>query len=451
MKKYLFVFIILVISLAGAGCASQTTPTDTDTPVTLPTNTLVPTVTKASPETTIELSGVEIKWVVADLNTYVGSIRSVLKNNQKNLIEAFNKEYAGKIYITAVTYQKGMEADILGPARPDEAQALEQDFLDLGAYIQEADLSNSMVGTNLLNAFTTDNGVIALPFCLAATTLVYQPASFDAAGLNYPPAAYGEKYVMPDGSEVEWSFDTLAEVARLLNMGKNGLAYYPLNIRYSFSPFGDSASGAGISELSADERGEVLADWLAAWQWLHNGYYSEQPFMSDYSWGETREKHAMILADSGAIGDMRNKSLEFAALPSYNGVVLGQVADISTMFFIFKNSEHPQEAFTVLKYMYEHDEAEALCNIHYGSGNGNLPAVERLVDAHLEEWGKLMPAAKNMAILTETMNYIAPSSVFWESKDNQAIIHKYFTMVLNDANVDMNELFRQMEAELAGK
>ncbi len=45
---------------------------------------------------------------------------------------------------------------------------------------------------------------------------------FDEAGLNYPPATYGEPYVMPDGTEVEWSFETLTELAKFLTVDANG-------------------------------------------------------------------------------------------------------------------------------------------------------------------------------------------------------------------------------------
>ena len=49
------------------------------------------------------------------------------------------------------------------------------------------------------------------------------PALFDEAGLNYPPANIGDKYVMPDGSEADWSWETLTEVAKMLTVDVNGL------------------------------------------------------------------------------------------------------------------------------------------------------------------------------------------------------------------------------------
>ena len=63
---------------------------------------------------------------------------------------------------------------------------------------------------------------MGLPFAVFPSAMFYNKALFDEAGLNYPPGAYGEKYVMPDGSEVDWSWDTVAEVAKLLTVDVNG-------------------------------------------------------------------------------------------------------------------------------------------------------------------------------------------------------------------------------------
>ena len=51
--------------------------------------------------------------------------------------------------------------------------------------------------------------------------LYYHRDMFDEAGLEYPPHAYGEPYVL-DGEEVEWNFDTLRELAMRLTVDENG-------------------------------------------------------------------------------------------------------------------------------------------------------------------------------------------------------------------------------------
>src|SRR5258705_294273 len=67
-------------------------------------------------------------------------------------------------------------------------------------------------------SYQTEEGQVGLPFAVFPAAIYYVPSFFDEAGLNYPPSKYGEKYVMPDGSEVDWSWDTLRTIARLLTI-----------------------------------------------------------------------------------------------------------------------------------------------------------------------------------------------------------------------------------------
>ncbi len=55
--------------------------------------------------------------------------------------------------------------------------------------------------------YQTEGGAqVGLPFLVFPAVSYYQKEMFDEAGLNYPPAKYGDKYVMPDGSEVDWNW-----------------------------------------------------------------------------------------------------------------------------------------------------------------------------------------------------------------------------------------------------
>ena len=52
--------------------------------------------------------------------------------------------------------------------------------------------------------------------------LWYSRSLFDEAGLNYPPHTFGEKYTMPDGTQVDWNYDTISTLGKLLTVDKNG-------------------------------------------------------------------------------------------------------------------------------------------------------------------------------------------------------------------------------------
>src|SRR5690606_27586088 len=83
------------------------------------------------------------------------------------------------------------------------------------------DYDTSDIDPAFLEFYKDQGELIGLPFAIFPSAVFYNSALFDEAGLAYPPHEVGEAYVL-DGEEVEWSFDTLAEVARRLTVDANG-------------------------------------------------------------------------------------------------------------------------------------------------------------------------------------------------------------------------------------
>ena len=81
--------------------------------------------------------------------------------------------------------------------------------------------------------------------------LFYRRSLFDEAGLAYPPHKYGDKYTMPDGSVVDWNYDTIAKMAKILTVDKNGKdatqdGFDPEKIvQWGFEPQRDDLRGLG--------------------------------------------------------------------------------------------------------------------------------------------------------------------------------------------------------------
>jgi multiple sugar transport system substrate-binding protein len=206
----------------------------------------------------------------------------------------------------------------------------------------------------------------------------YNTNIFDEAGLNYPPA-YGDKYVMPDGSEVEWSWETLTEVAKLLTLDINGnnatseefdrtqIVQYGYHGIWSGHP---SYLGTfrGAAPIYTGEAGSYEATfpehWVAAWEWWYDGIWGEQPFVPngavvqspEFGTGNTfgSGKVAMGVTNlwyTCCLGDFAGAGFEFqfGTLPSYDGEVHGRV-DADT-FRVWKGTQHPAEAFEVLAYL----------------------------------------------------------------------------------------------------
>ncbi|MEN8173884.1 MAG: extracellular solute-binding protein, partial [Chloroflexota bacterium] len=193
--------------------------------------------------------------------------------------------------------------DIIGPVGIAGSNWFYGQFLDMTPLIESANYDTTQFEEALVKFFQTEEGQVGLPFAVYPTALFYQKEMFDEAGLNYPPQSIGDKYVMPDGSEVEWSWDTLTEVAKLLTVDINGLT--PLDdgfdrdnivqVGYAWPHLWPSVMGT-FSEPGlpfAGEAGAYTADipagWEAAWRWYYEGVYGDEPFIPSGPLAESPE------------------------------------------------------------------------------------------------------------------------------------------------------------------
>jgi multiple sugar transport system substrate-binding protein len=208
--------------------------------------------------------------------------------------------------------------------------------------------------------------------------MFYQPALFDEAGLAYPPAAYGDQYTL-NGAAVDWSWQTVGEVAKLLTVDVNGNNATSADfdntqiVQYGYSPvwenhpnyYGAYWQGGSLVQGSAGAYTAVVPDaWKAAWQWYYDGIWGAQPYIPtgavagspDFGSGNTFSsgKIAMAVLPNWylcCLVDFAKAGFTFqmGALPSYNGAVAGRV-DADT-FRIWKGTQHLAEAVQVVEYL----------------------------------------------------------------------------------------------------
>ena len=266
----------------------------------------------------------------------------------------------------------GKAPDIVGPTSFPQIYPFHGQWLDLTPYISSADLQP--YNPELVKMYKTDEGQIGLPFSVYPSALYYNKALFDAAGLNYPPAAYGQKYKLPDGSLVEWNWDTVAQVARLLtldNQGRNAgeagfdsrniIQYgYTWNFETNSNYIGSFWGGGSL--MAGNGKAQLPEAWRAAWEWTYDGIWGERPFipnatatgaLSQIGNAFDTGKVAMSTQPSWltcCLADL--KTWDVAAMPSYHGKVGGRI-DIDS-FFIWKGSKHPAEAYQVMLYLLNH-------------------------------------------------------------------------------------------------
>ena len=174
---------------------------------------------------------VEIRWFCClgagdDAETQVPTEEAVVAafNESHDDIELVLEvvDYDSAYDALAVQIAGGNAPDILGPVGGTGAAAFEGEWLDLTELIESTGHDLTQYSEGSVEFYQVEGqGQVGLPFAIFPSMLFYQRSMFDEAGLEYPPQAYGEPYVL-DGEEVEWNFDTLREVAKRLTVDING-------------------------------------------------------------------------------------------------------------------------------------------------------------------------------------------------------------------------------------
>jgi ABC-type glycerol-3-phosphate transport system substrate-binding protein len=116
----------------------------------------------------------------------------------------------------------GNPPDIAGPVGVGGSNALADQWMDLKPLIDKNKYDLTPFDPAVLDLYKTLNGgYSAIPFAVFPSIIYYNPALFDEAGLKYPPSKVGDKYEL-DGKQVDWNYDTVAQVAKLLTVDKDG-------------------------------------------------------------------------------------------------------------------------------------------------------------------------------------------------------------------------------------
>ena len=274
----------------------------------------------------------------------------------------------------------GNAPDIVGPVGVSGSEGFHGQWLDLTDLIEANNYDLSQFSQGSVEFYKVGGeGQAGLPFAIYPSMLYYHRDAFEEAGLEEPPHAYGEPYVL-DGQEVEWNMDTMWELAKRLtvdvnNNDANSPDFDPTKIeQYGYEPtFQDlRAIGSyyGAGSLVADDQttAELPDPWHDAWVDLYEKTHTDHVIMTEAlrdaaEFGNENPfqagRAAMSLthlwyqccaspadADGNIIGD---PDWDIAVVPSYNGVYTANFN--ADTFRIWKDTEHPQEAFEVLTYL----------------------------------------------------------------------------------------------------
>ena len=189
----------------------------------------------------------------------------------------------------ATELQAGNGPDVVGPVGIGGANAFKGQWLDLAPLIAENNYDLSGFPESVVDIYKLDEGQVGIPFAIYPSAVFYLKGAFEEAGLNEPPHKYGEPYTMPDGSQVEWNYDTARQIGKLLTVDKAGkdatqAGFDPKKIsQWGFELQRDDLRGLGAyfgaGQLSSGADGKTVQipdAWAAGWKYYHDAIFTDQ-------------------------------------------------------------------------------------------------------------------------------------------------------------------------------
>jgi multiple sugar transport system substrate-binding protein len=317
-------------------------------------------------------------------------------NNSQDRIEVRVEYVQNEVaYDTLATLiASGDAPDVVGPVGTNGANSFPTNWLDILPLVESTGYDLSQYPEAAVDFYrTADGGLEGLPFAVFPAMIFYNRDLFDEAGLNYPPHTVGELYVMPDGSEVEWNYDTLRELAMMLTVDADGneagsadfdpnnivqFGYYNQwiqEIRALCNPF-------GAASLMDDSGQAVWPDsYQECLEWTYNAIWNDHFYPSQaYADSELLSTPNAMGSGNVAMGQTHlwftccivgapMDNWDLAVIPANSEGVTTSKLHADT-FRIMNTTENPEAAFEFLTYLVG-EAAPALTTVY-----GALPIRE---------------------------------------------------------------------------
>jgi len=498
MRKTLYILIALVMvaSMLLAACASPTTPPPAPTEVMeqptevmeQPTEAMEePTATEESSEPTVTptltpypikdapAGTTAVRWFIG-LGTGTDPVQLPIEQAVVDDFNAAPERATDNIFLQmeVVPYASAKDTvlteiaagngpDIIGPVGWNGSSALHGQWADLKDKIAGIPEVTADFDPALVASYESSEGQIGLPFAVYPSALFYTKGLFDEAGLEYPPSAYGDKYML-DGAEVDWDWQTTVKtVAQRLTVDANGAnatedGFDKNNIvQYGFTwGFEGQPSYLGTFWANGsftDDSGttaQIPEAWLDSWTWFYDGVWGDQPFIPngqvqgspDFGNGNPFNSGKVGMIDNPAwytccMGDVAD--WDAGAMPSYKGKVNGRV-DADT-FRIWKGTKNLDAAFQVMVYLV----TEGVQKLIIGTDDtapayGAVPARAKDQGPWLDAKKKQFPWVENWDIVTAGLSYPdSPSAESYMPNYNESwsITGAAYTKWLNTGGLDI--------------
>ena len=189
----------------------------------------------------------------------------------------------------------GSAPDLIGPVGIKGRAGFAGQFLDMTPLIANAGFDMTKYPSKLVDTMKDGQtgALLGIPYAVYPSYIFFNKDLFDEAGLKYPPQKVGDKYEMPDGSKVDWNWDTVRNIGMLLSVDKNGkdatqAGFDPANqtqfgfeFQWTEGRRLASAFGAGSLVAADGKTAQFPDDWKTAWTWYYNGIWKDHFIAND--------------------------------------------------------------------------------------------------------------------------------------------------------------------------
>jgi multiple sugar transport system substrate-binding protein len=374
----------------------------------------------------------------------------------------------------------GSAPDLIGPVGIKGRAGFAGQFLDMAPLIANAKYDMSQYPPKLVDTMKDGQtgALLGIPYAVYPSYILVNKDLFDEAGLKYPPQKVGEKYTMPDGSQVDWTWDTVRKIGMLLSVDSNNKdatqagfdpakqTQFGFEFQWTEGRRLASTFGAG-SLVGTDGKTAQFPDaWKTAWKWYYDGIWKDHFIAND------TQRNSDLLAkgnslSSGhvAMGHMFQwyiccmssdpnkpgafKKWDIAVMPANSAGVTTAPINIDT-FTISKCSPVPDLAFEAMVYLAGRLDLMAL----YGGTPAVGDQLKFFHDVVDPTFTKQFPGNKvnwqvalDMEAYAESPNHEAEMPNYIKAQDDYG---KVFSTLATKQGLDIDKTISDMVTTLQG-
>jgi len=356
--------------------------------------------------------------------------------------------------------------DVSGPNGIGGLASFTGQWTDLAPYLSSSAYDLSVYDPATLEFFKQDGAQIGVPFDLYPSMLWYKRDFFEEAGLAEPPHEFGAKYKQADGTEVEWNYDALRQLAMKLTVDKAGkdatqAGFDPGKIdQWGFEPQRDVLLGMGAfwgpcTLVGPDGKTVVIPDSCkAGWKFVYDGVWKDHFIMTDAQFNDRQVDQGFFSGDVAMAENFlwttygvagAGKHWDLAAIPSYNGKITAPLN--ADTFSMLKSGKNQDAAFAAMVYLLQ-DSSRSLLPLY-----GGAPARTAEQDDFFASVAKTdgFPAdvdwtvAKAAIKYADIPNFEAPMPVYNKSLK---ILETYRSKWFTKGGLNMDQEIEALRAEL---